>query len=192
MAVFWNVVPYSLVGSDRLSEMLTASIVGVIILQHPKDSRLQIRSLAMCQFEALCVNDAHKLNIKWLHELSQWSKWLRVKRSVFVSRKGHPRHLSTGGSYSWVRIPELEVDRSFPSSAEVKNAWSFISSAPYVFIIWYLGTLTSVPYDRPVAQKWLRTGSSVTKRRASCQQAYLEQTNGYQLLRQCPMPFNWK
>jgi hypothetical protein len=172
--------------------MLTASIIGVIILQHPKDSRLQIRSLIRCQFDVLFVNDAHKLNIKWLHELSQWSKWLRVKRPVFVPRKGHHRHISTGGSYSWVRIPELEVDHSFPSSAEAKNAWSFISSAPCVFIIGYLGTLTSVPYDRPVAQKWLRTGSSVTKRRDSCQQAYLEQTNGYQLLRQCPMPFNWK
>jgi hypothetical protein len=31
-----------------------------------------------------------------------------------------------------------EVDFSPPSSAEVKNAWSYTSPPPYVFMAWYL------------------------------------------------------
>jgi len=31
-----------------------------------------------------------------------------------------------------------EADHSPPSSAEVKSAWSYISTSPYVLITWYL------------------------------------------------------
>jgi hypothetical protein len=36
-----------------------------------------------------------------------------------------------------VKRPEREADCSPPSSAEVKNAWSYTSTTPKVFMAWY-------------------------------------------------------
>jgi hypothetical protein len=36
----------------------------------------------------------------------------------------------------WVKRPRREVDHSSPSSAEVKNTWSYISIPSYVFMAW--------------------------------------------------------
>jgi hypothetical protein len=36
-----------------------------------------------------------------------------------------------------VKRPERESDHSPPSSAEVKNAWSYTSTHPVAFIAWY-------------------------------------------------------
>jgi len=38
--------------------------------------------------------------------------------------------MGTGGSFSEVKRPGRESDHSPTSSAEVKNAWSYISSLP--------------------------------------------------------------
>jgi hypothetical protein len=38
--------------------------------------------------------------------------------------------MDTGGSFLGVKLPELETDHSPPSSAEVKNAWSYTSTHP--------------------------------------------------------------
>jgi hypothetical protein len=44
-----------------------------------------------------------------------------------------------GGLFSrGVKRPELEGDHSPPSSAEVKNAWSYTSTSQYVFMAWFL------------------------------------------------------
>jgi hypothetical protein len=37
-----------------------------------------------------------------------------------------------------VKWPGREADHSFPSSADVKNAWSYISTLPHVFMGWCL------------------------------------------------------
>jgi hypothetical protein len=37
-----------------------------------------------------------------------------------------------------IKLPGREADHSPPSSAEVKNAWSYISTPQYVFIAWCL------------------------------------------------------
>jgi hypothetical protein len=37
-----------------------------------------------------------------------------------------------------VKRPGREADHSLPSSAEVKNAWSYTSTPPYVFMAWCL------------------------------------------------------
>jgi hypothetical protein len=37
-----------------------------------------------------------------------------------------------------VKRPWREADESPPSSAEVKNAWGFNSTPPYVFMAWCL------------------------------------------------------
>jgi hypothetical protein len=39
---------------------------------------------------------------------------------------------------SEVRQPVCEADHSPPSSVEVRNAWRYISTPPYVFLAWYL------------------------------------------------------
>jgi hypothetical protein len=51
-----------------------------------------------------------------------------------------------GAFYLGVKRPGRESDHSPPSSAEVKNAWSYISTPQYAFVAWCLvkitGTLT--------------------------------------------------
>jgi hypothetical protein len=37
-----------------------------------------------------------------------------------------------------LRRPVREPDRSPPSNAEVKNAWSYALTPPYVLMVWYL------------------------------------------------------
>jgi hypothetical protein len=56
----------------------------------------------------------------------------------------------TGALSLWVKWPGCEADHSHPSSAEVKNTWSYNSIPPYVFmngtklstgyvfVVWYL------------------------------------------------------
>jgi hypothetical protein len=44
-----------------------------------------------------------------------------------------PEALSLG-----IKRPGREADHSFPSTAEVKNAWSYTSTLPYVFMAWCL------------------------------------------------------
>jgi hypothetical protein len=46
--------------------------------------------------------------------------------------------MGTGGSFPGVKWPGCEADHSHISSAKVKNAWSYNSSSPYVFMAWCL------------------------------------------------------
>jgi len=39
---------------------------------------------------------------------------------------------------SGIKWPERESIHLHPSSAEIKNAWSYTSTPPYVFMAWYL------------------------------------------------------
>jgi hypothetical protein len=41
-----------------------------------------------------------------------------------------------------VKRPCREADHLPPSSAEVKNAWSYTSTPPYVFMMWHRGNFT--------------------------------------------------
>jgi hypothetical protein len=43
--------------------------------------------------------------------------------------------VGTGSLSSWVKRPGREADHSPPSSVEVKNAWSYTSTPPYVFMV---------------------------------------------------------
>jgi hypothetical protein len=79
---------------------------------------------------------------------------LRAERSSFNSHQGRgsdfffattsgsalmPTKLSVqgvSGLSPWLRRPELEANYLPPSSAEVKNAWSHISTPYYVFMAW--------------------------------------------------------
>jgi hypothetical protein len=46
--------------------------------------------------------------------------------------------MDTGALSPGVKLPGREADHSPPSSAEVKNAWSYTSTSPFVFIAWCL------------------------------------------------------
>jgi hypothetical protein len=46
--------------------------------------------------------------------------------------------MGTRGSFPGGKAAGCEGDHSPPSSAEVKNAWSYTSTSPYVFIAWCL------------------------------------------------------
>jgi hypothetical protein len=46
--------------------------------------------------------------------------------------------MGTGGSSLGVKRPERDTDHSYSSSAEVKNAKSYTSTLPYVFMAWCL------------------------------------------------------
>jgi hypothetical protein len=47
-----------------------------------------------------------------------------------------PYPMGTRGSFPGVKRPGREADHSHPSSAEVKNAWSYTSIPQYVFMAW--------------------------------------------------------
>jgi hypothetical protein len=82
--------------------------------------------------------------------------WLTAGRSGFDSRQGlgyfSLRHLIQTGSEahqaSYLMVPGAlslgvkragrEADHSHTSSTEVKNAWSYIFTSPYVFMVSYL------------------------------------------------------
>jgi hypothetical protein len=43
----------------------------------------------------------------------------------------------TNGVFAvWLKLPEREADHSHPSTTEVKNAWSFNSTSPCIFLAW--------------------------------------------------------
>jgi hypothetical protein len=60
--------------------------------------------------------------------------------------------MGTRGSFPGAKRPDREADHSSPSSAGVKNAWSYTSAPKYVFMAWCLvSTGTNSPfyiYDR--------------------------------------------
>jgi hypothetical protein len=52
-----------------------------------------------------------------------------------------------GTLYMEVKRPGREDDHSPPSSAEVKNTWSYTSTPQYIFMVWcLLSTGTNLPY----------------------------------------------
>jgi hypothetical protein len=46
--------------------------------------------------------------------------------------------MDTWGSFFGVNLPGREAENSPPSSAEVKNAWSYTSTSPYFYMAWSL------------------------------------------------------
>jgi hypothetical protein len=54
-----------------------------------------------------------------------------------------------GALFLGVKRPRHEADHSPPSSAENKNAWSYISTPQYAFVTWCSvnGTVTTLPYS---------------------------------------------
>jgi hypothetical protein len=62
----------------------------------------------------------------------------RIWVSVGVVRHPASYPLGTRNSFPGGMRPGREADHSPPSSAEVKNAWSYTSTSQYVFMAWCL------------------------------------------------------
>jgi hypothetical protein len=59
-----------------------------------------------------------------------------VQTGCGVQPDSYPMHI--GVSIPGIKRPGRESDHSPPSRAKVKNAWSYNSTPPYVFMTWYL------------------------------------------------------
>jgi hypothetical protein len=60
------------------------------------------------------------------------------KIKLYVSWGNASYPMGTGAIFLGVKRPGREADHSAPSSAEVKNAWSYTSTPQYVFMAWCL------------------------------------------------------
>jgi hypothetical protein len=66
------------------------------------------------------------------------------------------------GIFPEIKQLKREADHSPPSSVELKNAWSYTSTSPYVFMAWYLvkhmdNFTLLLPYDLGGRENDLRT-----------------------------------
>jgi hypothetical protein len=70
------------------------------------------------------------------------AKFFSLRRRVQTGSEAHPALdlMCTGGSFPEVKWHGRETDHSHPSSAEVKNAMSYTSTPPYVFMAWCMVT----------------------------------------------------
>jgi hypothetical protein len=49
--------------------------------------------------------------------------------------------MGTGGPFTGSTAPVSETENSPPSTAEVKKEWSYTSTTPYVFMVWFLPSI---------------------------------------------------
>jgi hypothetical protein len=63
-----------------------------------------------------------------------------ISRTIILLVLAHPASypLGTGALSQGVKWLGNEADHSPPSSAKVKNAWSYTSTPPYIFMAWCL------------------------------------------------------
>jgi len=66
--------------------------------------------------------------------------FLSPRIRVQTGSRAHPVSYSmgTGASFPGIKRPGRKADHSPASTAEVKNTWSYISTALYVFMVWCL------------------------------------------------------
>jgi len=94
------------------------------------------------------VNIVTNLRGRWPGFNSRQGQWVFFLLLLFATAS-RPALGSTQSRIEWVpglsspglKRPGREADYSPPSSAEVKNAWSYTSILQYVFMAWYLVTL---------------------------------------------------
>jgi hypothetical protein len=68
----------------------------------------------------------------------EWFLLFATVSRMAVGPTHPPIEWSSGPPSPGVKPPALIADHSHPSSAEVKNAWSYASTHPYVFMAWCL------------------------------------------------------
>jgi hypothetical protein len=114
-----------------------------------------------------CVVKNHRINqlriaitgVRFPARTGNFSLHHRVLTCSGIHPASH--QLGTGGSSPGIEQPVREADHSPPSSAEVKNAWSFTSSPPVYLhgvIVMYRGYFTFTllyvqPEETPLLQK---------------------------------------
>jgi hypothetical protein len=73
-----------------------------------------------------------------------------LRHRVQTGSGAHPVSypMDTGGLSPRVKWPGREADSLPPSSAKVKNAWSYTSTPQYIFVAWYGKLCLSQQQDR--------------------------------------------
>jgi len=75
---------------------------------------------------------------------TDWTTWFDYRRGLGIflfATASRPGLTPTDPLIQWVpgiKRPRREADHSLQSSAEVKNAWIYTSTLPYVFMVWCL------------------------------------------------------
>jgi hypothetical protein len=64
-----------------------------------------------------------------------WGRYFFLRHCFQIGSGAHPASCprDTGVLSPEVKRPKYEADSSSPSTAEVKNTWSYTSTPPYVF-----------------------------------------------------------
>jgi hypothetical protein len=79
--------------------------------------------------------------------------------------------MDTRSSSLKLKRPEREANYTLPSGAEVKNAWSYASTSPYVFMVWCLVnhrdfTFTFLVYENRDSSVGIALGYRLDDRRS--------------------------
>jgi hypothetical protein len=98
-----------------------------------KDGALNIRCTLHMRF---CASYISPLKILFSVQGYIMLSFGRIRVSMGVVRHPASYPMGTRDSFPGVKRPGRETDNSPPSSAEVKNAWSYTSTPQYVFMTW--------------------------------------------------------
>jgi len=90
---------------------------------------------ATINFSDSAVKEAYVLQV--LAQCACVSRSTPCTEQAAAVRPTLPPSMGTG-ALSGIKRLEREAHNSFPSTAEVKNAWSDTSTLPYTFMAWYL------------------------------------------------------
>jgi hypothetical protein len=100
-----------------------------------KDGVLNVRCTLRMRFCASCIS-SFKILFSVLGYIVL--NFGRIWVSMGVVRHPASYPMGTRDSFSGSKAARCEADHSPPSSAEVKNSWSYTSTPQYVFVAWFL------------------------------------------------------
>jgi hypothetical protein len=108
-------------------------------VQHKVSILLVINNFCIKYSETIALGyglDDRCSRFRFLAGAGNFSLHHRVQNGSEAHPASYP--MVTRGSFPGVKRPGREADHSPPSSAEVKNAWSYTSTPQFVFIAWCL------------------------------------------------------
>jgi hypothetical protein len=78
------------------------------------------------------------------HQLQAETRDFSLLQGIHTSCMSHwaSYPLDNGGSFPEGKVAGCETNQSLPSSIGVKNAWSYPTIPPYIFMVWWSGPST--------------------------------------------------
>jgi hypothetical protein len=123
-------LPCSCRESNRILKLATAVSFQSFPVHHKQICHSQ-RAVKITQFIQIVLGyglEDRGSRIRFPAGAGNYALHHRVQNGSGSHPTSHP--MGTGGSFSGVKRPGSEADHSPPSSAEVKNAWSYTSTPP--------------------------------------------------------------